>query len=224
MNVITISKEPIMINQDGIEIVAAYSPSDDIQKIIEDAEKLQAESFVIGDIREFGDDQQQFSILTQLQAHRGLIVFSDQSEYKSIRMIDRLNNVGVSFLVSLVSIFEYVMIDKNGMLHIFNAILAENDFVVEETIYSRDDLKYFVKEDYPIYEIRKHLPINRYIYNDKQHIEKLIRSLLAYTLVDSEELMKECLLKYVDEGKVPVPNAMELIPIYEEVIKIIEKK
>ena len=42
MNVITISKEPIMFNQDDIEIVAAYSPSDDIQKIIEDAEKLQA--------------------------------------------------------------------------------------------------------------------------------------------------------------------------------------
>ena len=67
MNVITISKEPIMINQDGIEIVAAYSPSDDIQKIIEDAEKLQADKFVIGDISELGDDQQQFSILTPIR-------------------------------------------------------------------------------------------------------------------------------------------------------------
>ena len=151
MNVITISKEPIMFNQEGFKIVAAYSPSDDVQKIIEDAEKLQADSFVIGDIREFGDDQHQFSILTQLQAHRGLIVSSEQSEYKSIRMIDKLNNVGISFLVSLVSIFDYVMIDKKGMLHIFNVILAENDFVVEETIYNRYELEYFVREDYPIY-------------------------------------------------------------------------
>ena len=221
MNVITISKEPIMINQDGIEIVAAYSPSDDIQKIIEDAEKLQADKFVIGDISEFGDDQQQFSILTQLQAHRGLIVSSAQSEYISIQMINNLNNIEI---VALVSIFEYVMTDKDGMLHIFKIIVADNDLIVEEDIYSRDELKAFVQENLSVYDIRKYLPINSYLYNDRKHTEKLLRSLLAFTLVDGEETMRECLMKYINEGIVPEPNALKMIPFYEKSIKEMEEE
>ena len=221
MNVITISKEPIMFNQDDIEIVAAYSPSDDIQKIIEDAEKLQADKFVIGDISEFGDDQQQFSILTQLQAHRGLIVSSAQSEYISIQMINNLNNIEI---VALVSIFEYVMTDKDGMLHIFKIIVADNDLIVEEDIYSRDELKAFVQENLSVYDIRKYLPINSYLYNDRKHTEKLLRSLLAFTLVDGEETMRECLMKYINEGIVPEPNALKMIPFYEKSIKEMEEE